>query len=403
MDCDVPPGDMRIRSITVPAGQVGEFVDDFLFGHGHELVSHSRQPPPEPVNEPVIEHRLLHWCKITNPAAVVPSAPAEADRRVLVPLAPDFDGLCKRLAAAGVPYRQVRYWLEAETVTTVGKHGTLAPLRAIAELATTTNSAKHRTSPSTGLAAAAARDAFEIMWDTHLVPHDPHWRPVLAADHVANEWLPYLPHTTFNPAQAQAAPIVLNGDGPVVVTAPTGAGKTVVGMLAALKAILAEERKAAWLVPQRSLTDELDRELAAWRKLGLRIERLSGEYATDVDKVREADLWVATTEKFEAVCRASSLRTALAEVSCLVVDEIHLLGDTTRRPALHDLDPERSAEGVHRLGQLRPPAPPLPDRGLVVPHQRLGHRPQPLINAQCPASRSGPCRDGIIRAVITRE
>ena len=32
-----------------------------------------------------------------------------------------------------------------------------------------------------------------------------------------------------------------------------------------------------------------------------------------------------------------------------------------------------------------------------------GTAPSPLISAQCPASRSGDCRDGIIWAVITRE
>jgi ATP-dependent DNA helicase len=64
---------------------------------------------------------------------------------------------------------------------------------------------------------------------------------------------------------------------------------------------------------------------------------LSGEYVTDIPRLREADLWVATTEKFEAICRASSLRTALAEVACLVVDEIHLLGDPTRGPLLEAL------------------------------------------------------------------
>ncbi len=61
-------------------------------------------------------------------------------------------------------------------------------------------------------------------------------------------------------------------------------------MLAMLRAILGERCKAAWLVPQRSLTDELDRELENWRGTGLRIERLSGEYHTDIEKVRAADL-----------------------------------------------------------------------------------------------------------------
>lgn len=147
----------------------------------------------------------------------------------------------------------------------------------------------------------------------------------------------YLPYPLLNPAQVQAAPHVAGGGGHVVVVAPTGAGKTVIGMMAALRAVLQEGRKAAWLVPQRSLTDELDRELEAWRRHGMRVERLSGEYAVDAQRVRDADLWVATTEKFEAICRTWSLREALAEVGCMVVDEVHLLGDPVRGPVLEAL------------------------------------------------------------------
>jgi len=149
--------------------------------------------------------------------------------------------------------------------------------------------------------------------------------------------VPLLSHPTFNPAQAQVIPWLLTHDGHVLVVAPTGAGKTAVGMVAALHTVRGQGRKAAWLVPQRSLTDELDRELQRWREAGLRVERLSGEYAVDVQRVRDADVWVATTEKFEALCRAGSVRQALAEVGCLVVDEIHLLGDSQRGSVLEAL------------------------------------------------------------------
>ena len=47
--------------------------------------------------------------------------------------------------------------------------------------------------------------------------------------------------------------------------------------------------------------------------------------------------------------------------------------------ALDHLDAQGAAEGVHRLGQLWFPAAPLPDRGLVVPHQNLRH-PSPSLD-----------------------
>ena len=333
LDCDVAPGDVRVR--TIPAEHAHEFLTELLGQPGTRVGDGTLGPPPQPAT--VVERRLLHWCKITDPDAPVPAQPSGIEVRVVLPLAPEFAGLCARLRAAGVSFRQVRYWWEAETISTVGLRGNLVPLRATAELPAITHSARHQSAPALGWPAAAARDAFELLWDVHAQPRDTGWEPVEAAHLVPEPWVPYLPYTTLNPAQAQAVPTVLDTRGHVVVTAPTGAGKTVIGMLAALKAILGEHRKAAWLVPQRSLTDELDRDLAVWRKLGLRVERLSGEYVTDIPRLREADLWVATTEKFEAICRASSLRTALAEVSCLVVDEIHLLGDPTRGPLLEAL------------------------------------------------------------------
>ncbi|MDT9697320.1 DEAD/DEAH box helicase [Streptomyces sp. P17] len=69
------------------------------------------------------------------------------------------------------------------------------------------------------------------------------------------EWAALLPHPAFNPAQAAAVPAVREGAGHLMVVAPTGAGKSPIGMVAALDAH-ARGRKAAWLVPQRSLTDD---------------------------------------------------------------------------------------------------------------------------------------------------
>lgn len=182
-----------------------------------------------------------------------------------------------------------------------------------------------------------ATDAFAATWDSLSTELDlnPHFED--AATHLPTTWLPYLPFPTLNPAQTQTAPHITDSDGSVIVTAPTGAGKTVVGMMAVLKAILDKGKKAAWLVPQRSLTAELDRELDAWRGQGLKVVALSGEAATDTQKTKDADLWVATTEKFEALCRSSSMQETVAEIDTIVVDEIHLLGDPSRGAVLETL------------------------------------------------------------------
>ncbi len=280
------------------------------------------------------ETRLLYWCKVTDPHWRPPAAAIDAaeDIRVIMPDGPDFDALRAHLADNDVPYRCARHWQEAEVVGTVNDVGGRTDL-----VAFPVRSGPLPAAPVAGPGAHAARDAFALQWDAlDELPEDADDAYVPVAELVPPGWAQFLKYPTFNPAQADAVPAILADDGNVVVVAPTGAGKTPIGMVAALKAN-AQGRKAAWLVPQRSLTDELDHELDLWRGNGLSVVRLTGEYAVDAELIRKADIWIATTEKFEAICRTGSLRDALADVGCLVVDEVHLLGDPSRGPILEAL------------------------------------------------------------------
>ncbi|ALG14550.1 DEAD/DEAH box helicase [Kibdelosporangium phytohabitans] len=251
---------------------------------------------------------------------------------MIVPDRPDFARARDRLTERGIPWRAVRYWYEDELVSSVGPRGELIPL-AVTTALTRLGGVGARPGFQPG-GAFDARDAFALRWDAHEPVQLDGGPLVSAGDLVPPSWLPFLPHHQFNRAQAEAAPIIVGTDGHVVVAAPTGAGKTAIGMLAVLRTVLESGRRAMWLVPQRSLADELDRELESWRRRGVNVERLSGEYAVDVDRLHEADLIVATTEKAEVLCRASSMQSILAEVGCVVVDEIHLLGSGQRGPLL---------------------------------------------------------------------
>ncbi|MER5309601.1 DEAD/DEAH box helicase [Streptomyces sp. NPDC002773] len=276
------------------------------------------------------EQRALSWWKVADPTWRPADAALTAaeDVRVILPEGPEYEALRAWLKERDVPYRVSRYWEEAGQVGTVTDTGGRTELVAVGP---------DGAAPAPGPWAVAARDAFAAQWDAlEELPDGDGDTYVPVGELVPAEWAGLLPHPSFNPVQAAAVPVVLEGTGHLVVVAPTGAGKTPIGMVAALEAH-ARGRKAAWLVPQRSLTDELDRELQLWRSRGLRVVRLTGEAAVDTELIRSADVWVATTEKFEAICRAGSLRDALAEVGCLVVDEIHLLGDPTRGAVLEAL------------------------------------------------------------------
>ncbi|PVC90360.1 DEAD/DEAH box helicase [Streptomyces sp. CS131] len=276
------------------------------------------------------EPRALAWWKAADPAwrpAEAALAAAE-DARVILPDGPEYEDLRGWLEERDVPCRVSRYWEEAGQVGTVNDTGGRTEL---------VTAGPEGAAPAAGPWALAARDAFAAQWDAlEELPEGDADTYVPVGALVPADWAELLPHPSFNPVQAAAVPEVLEGRGHLVVVAPTGAGKTPIGMVAALEAY-ARGRKAAWLVPQRSLTDELDRDLQLWRSRGLRVVRLTGEAAVDTELIRSADVWVATTEKFEAICRAGSLRDSLAEVGCLVVDEIHLLGDPTRGAVLEAL------------------------------------------------------------------
>ncbi|RSM56876.1 DEAD/DEAH box helicase [Actinoplanes sp. ATCC 53533] len=279
--------------------------------------------------------RRLRRLKISDPD-LVPEPEAGVDLRVLLPAEAAFDAVAEKIQGDGAEVRRVRFLVEDETIVGPRRlqgrgrwQGEIQNCRLVRPFAR----APHRVD---GADAVAAADAFDVLWDAH-APVPPDAAAVAVEQLVPSGWGDYFPHPQFNPAQAEAVPVLLENDDNVVVVAPTGAGKTVMGMAVSLRTILQQGRKAAWLVPQRSLTDELNRDLELWRRQGLRVERLSGEHTVDEERIARADLWVATTEKFEAICRMTSLRDALADVGSIVVDEIHLLGDAGRGAVLEAL------------------------------------------------------------------
>jgi helicase len=276
------------------------------------------------------------WIKIADPDAPLPDVATYTDVRALLPHDERFLVLAEKLTAAGVAVRRVPYLLESEIILRDDGPvvATDPSVQAVTYSCSLVRGVRKSILRTSGADAQAASDAFALMWHAHGPEPSGIQGPVPVDDVLPEAWSRLIGHQMLNPAQAEILPTVLANDDNLVVVAPTGAGKTVIGMASALKVILTRGLRAVWLVPQRSLTDELDRDLDGWRSQGLKVERLSGEHPIDVERLRDADLWVATTEKFEAVSRTAVLREAIDAIGCLVVDEIHLLGDDTRGSTL---------------------------------------------------------------------
>ncbi len=125
----------------------------------------------------------------------------------------------------------------------------------------------------------------------------------------------------FDEFQVKACQAVEDGKG-VLVAAPTGAGKTVVGEFAAFSA-LAKGKKCFYTTPIKALSNQKFFEFS--EKFGEdRVGLLTGD--TNINS--ESDILVMTTEVLRNMLYANS--TTLNNLGSVVMDEVHYLADKFR-------------------------------------------------------------------------
>ena len=125
----------------------------------------------------------------------------------------------------------------------------------------------------------------------------------------------------FDPFQVLACHAVEDGKG-VLVAAPTGAGKTVVGEFAAFYALQAG-KKCFYTTPIKALSNQKYSEFVA--KFGEdRVGLLTGDTSIN----GEAEILVMTTEVLRNMLYAGS--NTLINLGCVVMDEVHYLADKFR-------------------------------------------------------------------------
>ena len=132
----------------------------------------------------------------------------------------------------------------------------------------------------------------------------------------------------LDPFQVTACTALQDGRS-VLVAAPTGAGKTVVGEFA-VQLALASGRKVFYTAPIKALSNQKHGELVEWlgaEKVGL----LTG----DVSVRPEAPVVVMTTEVLRNMLYAGS--SALDGLGFVVMDEVHYLADRLRGPVWEEV------------------------------------------------------------------
>src|SRR6516225_2862995 len=148
---------------------------------------------------------------------------------------------------------------------------------------------------------------------------------------VLNEWESRFPGG-LNDVQIQAVNDhgILTGKS-LTLIAPTSAGKTFVGEMAAAKAIV-EGRKAVFLLSYRALVNEkFDQFVKSYgQSLGLRGIRCTGDYTDQVERFTRGkyDLAILTYEMFLNL--TLSLPGTLQQIGLVVVDEAQFITDPNR-------------------------------------------------------------------------
>ncbi|EFX04375.1 dead deah box DNA helicase [Grosmannia clavigera kw1407] len=119
----------------------------------------------------------------------------------------------------------------------------------------------------------------------------------------------------------------------VVVSAPTGSGKTVIFELAICK-LAAQKRKNDYKIvyqaPTKALCSERARDWQAkFRKIGLQVAEFTGDTsAFEARRVRTASIIITTPEKWDAVTRKwADYGILLKSVKLVLIDEVHILKD----------------------------------------------------------------------------
>lgn len=139
-------------------------------------------------------------------------------------------------------------------------------------------------------------------------------------EEIMKECYPYIEE--YNPAQQEVINSgYIDKKDNYIISIPTASGKTVLGVLAALK-VLKEGGKVVYAVPLISLQNEKYKEFKVFEQYGYKV----GKHPSN------ADIAVMVFESFDALTRFSF--STLAEIDLVVIDEFHMIGDYSRGPTI---------------------------------------------------------------------
>ncbi|HEU5220592.1 MAG TPA: DEAD/DEAH box helicase [Candidatus Nitrosotalea sp.] len=122
----------------------------------------------------------------------------------------------------------------------------------------------------------------------------------------------------------------------ILVSAPTASGKTLIAILAIIRHLSEKRGKIVYLSPLKALASEKFNE---FKKLGsvdigknLKIQISTGDFDASEKNLGQNDILVLTNEKMDSIIRQGA--EWIDQISLVIADEVHLLGDDDRGPTL---------------------------------------------------------------------
>jgi len=121
----------------------------------------------------------------------------------------------------------------------------------------------------------------------------------------------------------------------IIVCSPTGSGKTLVGEMAVLRAVVSG-RKGLYLVPLRALAFQIasvfrDR----YGGIGIKVGMSTGDYQTDGSELAGCDIVVTTYERADSLLRHQT--AWMAQIGTLVIDEVQSISEPRRGARLESV------------------------------------------------------------------
>ncbi len=141
---------------------------------------------------------------------------------------------------------------------------------------------------------------------------------------------------TLYPPQEKSVKAGLLYGKSLFISAPTASGKTLIALLATIKHLIDKKGKIVYLSPLKALASEKFSEFKKLESLDIcrkvKIQISTGDYDQTDKNLGIYDVLILTNEKMDSVIRQGA--EWLNDISLVVADEVHLLGDEDRGPTL---------------------------------------------------------------------